>query len=306
MTTITNLDYRDKNNNNKKIRKGKLVKVAVSNNTFSHDFDDINCAVSPHDEIQFLEIKNSKFHFSSLKFLQNCQQLTHLTITTTNLKDFGYENVKNCQLLKYIDLSNNLIEEPNESLLELQFLEFLSYGNNKINRISLKFIENVEQSNLKTLNFIFNRIINALYMTSAQEIAKLLKNHYYLNFEKIFTPFHLEKSFNLLKATNFVSDFKIITADKIFDVHKCILNESSKILHNMIKIQEVENLKPELKIDDFETQIVEEFLNFIYDGKIRKNSENLIELYRIAKNFGVSDLRKFCEYFIIENFCEKF
>lgn len=56
-----------------------------------------------------------------------------------------------------------------------------------------------------------------------------------------------------------------------------------------------------MKIFEFETEVAEEFLQFIYTGQIQDEVENIMDLYCIAAKFKVQPLITHCESKIKES-----
>jgi hypothetical protein len=88
------------------------------------------------------------------------------------------------------------------------------------------------------------------------------------------------------------SDFKFITKEKVFNIHKNILAESSSVFRQMFLNEMEESRSNECKIDDVEAEIFEQMLKFIYCGDVTITSIN--DLFKIAHLYDVKGLKEIC------------
>ncbi|KAJ8683734.1 hypothetical protein QAD02_019526 [Eretmocerus hayati] len=96
------------------------------------------------------------------------------------------------------------------------------------------------------------------------------------------------------------SDVSIYTSSgKKFQAHKAILSMRSKEFHEMLKSGQGP-LKDEIKLGNLSDALVENMLEYIYIGKVSQFN-NVVELYKVAKKFGLHGLTKLC----LESFREK-
>jgi BTB/POZ domain len=68
----------------------------------------------------------------------------------------------------------------------------------------------------------------------------------------------------------------------------------------MFALPMAEKLTGKLVIKDYEPEIVEEFLRFLYTGAVADLAKNPTELFRIADKYDVQDLKILVEQSILE------
>jgi BTB/POZ domain len=61
----------------------------------------------------------------------------------------------------------------------------------------------------------------------------------------------------------------------------------------------------EMKIEDLSTEAVEEFLRFLYTGKLSNQTNNLTEVFALASRLKVSELKSLTEELIAANLDDK-
>lgn len=94
-----------------------------------------------------------------------------------------------------------------------------------------------------------------------------------------------------------LSDVKVTAADgKSFNLHKCILSARSIVFERMFKNDMKEKIQNTVEIEDFNYDVLEEFFQFIYTGKVSDNAENIIcELLTASEKYCVEELKALCE-----------
>jgi hypothetical protein len=98
--------------------------------------------------------------------------------------------------------------------------------------------------------------------------------------------------FTQMWETGRFSDFVIIASgSKKFRVHKNVLGTRSSVF---AKLFEDDCKTKELRIENFKAESVEEFLSFIYTGRVAQNF-NAIEVFALAAKFNVAALKTFAE-----------
>jgi len=115
---------------------------------------------------------------------------------------------------------------------------------------------------------------------------------------------HSSKINALLLQNGTLSDFVIKCKKKQFKVHKSILAVNSSVFEAMLLHKLEEAKSNQLIIKDFNEATVEEFLTFIYTGKVPQNNSNLMDLFAIAALYDVKELKKYCGQEIFPNITE--
>lgn len=109
--------------------------------------------------------------------------------------------------------------------------------------------------------------------------------------------------FNALYENKLHADFKFILKGKTFLVHKSILAARSPVFAAMFRHQTKEAQEQKAEIIDFDANVFEEMLRFIYTGRA-PNIEKLVEkLLAISDKYCIKDLKLFCSHIIFKNLC---
>ena len=109
----------------------------------------------------------------------------------------------------------------------------------------------------------------------------------------------------LLSRGGNYSDVSLLVGDKIFAVHRLVLESKSDVFKAMFTSGMVEAKSGLVSIDDTNAEVIEEMLHYIYTGKTTKMSELSQELFQVANKYQIIDLRAKCEeYFIFNLTCE--
>lgn len=101
--------------------------------------------------------------------------------------------------------------------------------------------------------------------------------------------------FASLYKDNMYSDFKIISKNEEFSVHKAILAQSSSVFRAMFDNQMKESLECKVVIDNFEPAVVKQMIHFMYSDEIENDlsQESLKQLFMAAHMYQIEDLKKF-------------
>lgn len=89
----------------------------------------------------------------------------------------------------------------------------------------------------------------------------------------------------------------IITEEFTFKVHKHIMTMHSEILKNMLRNKNSDDF---MTIYDCSSGAVQELIKVLNTGDL-EDSENPVELYELAGNYGVEGLQVICEEIILED-----
>lgn len=101
--------------------------------------------------------------------------------------------------------------------------------------------------------------------------------------------------FEKLLADKDFSDVTIIIDEKKFNAHKCILASRSPVFEAMFKHNMKERNQNVVHIDDMEFEVFQEFIRFIYSGKINEIEKVVCGLLFAAEKYSVLGLKKMCE-----------
>ena len=102
------------------------------------------------------------------------------------------------------------------------------------------------------------------------------------------------------------SDFRIKCKDSIFYVHQWILADRCEYFAAILRNDCVESRRKELSIDDFEPEIVEAFLRYVYNGTLNmkfhlKTSDVtsfIVNIMEIADKYNFTELINTCDSYL--------
>ena len=129
------------------------------------------------------------------------------------------------------------------------------------------------------------------------------------SYETFFEPESAPKS-NLPIQSDFLKLFKKSSnADVTFKVkeekfpaHKIILSARSKYFANMFKSEMTESVTNEVEVTDIEPRVFKGMLEFLYSGKLPKDSLDIsLELLVAADKYGLKELERTCEEVLCDN-----
>lgn len=258
--------------------------------------------------IKELIIKNTQFDICVKdSIVGQFYNVTHMSINYCELRNCDLESFGGYEKLVSLSFDNNNITCIPESLVLPKYLKSLSLVENKITKVDEKFLENLkEKSSLKYLdlrkNLSYNIVFDADKGETIDDFIASLRTF------KITPPNFatcLRKANKFLLETEELSDFTIKTSKKDFNVHKNILAANSKVFMGMFSHKMEENIKNKMTITDFSTEVVQEFLNFVYIAEVPVEVTNLLDLFAIASKYNVEQLREFCEEKITLNMTEE-
>ena len=107
----------------------------------------------------------------------------------------------------------------------------------------------------------------------------------------------------VLCSTECLSDFIIETFTKEFKVYKFMLRTQSPVFAAMLRTDMVESKSGRMKIVDFSSDAVEDFLEFLHCGVVSR--WNVIEVVQLADKYDVKKLRRIAQEIIAENVNEE-
>lgn len=250
-----------------------------------------------------MNIRDCKFKTFPVKIFERFKNVEVLYITETDLTNLSYEDVKMLEKLSKIELRGNEIRNPDASLLKHPNLKSLFYWEDRITSISRDFIKAVRNSNLTHLHIPcyknkFQMTFDENFKGSMKDFADQLKFKMYWD-ETVIVPDackHMSDGLETLYRTKDFSDFIIKVDGKNFNVHKAIIGAHSSVFAAMFKANMAESLKGEVTLIDFNANTVEEFLEFVYTGKVPEDEEiDWMSLLEISGKYDVQVLKHFCE-----------
>ena len=121
----------------------------------------------------------------------------------------------------------------------------------------------------------------------------MLNNFFFADLEM------LSENFRELYDRGKYTDVIIQVKDREFKVHKAILAARSPVFDAMFTHELAESNSRWLEpIEDCEPAVFDEFLFFVYTGRIQLSNENACSLFYIAYKYQISELKEECVSFL--------
>lgn len=105
---------------------------------------------------------------------------------------------------------------------------------------------------------------------------------------------HFDKYEELLKSKA-CSDVVVVSGEKKFHLHKCILITHSDVFKAMFSRVTKNKNQNRVEIKDTTCEVLEELFRFIYTGKVGDIEKIACELFTAAEKYNVKDLKILCE-----------
>merc|ERR1739844_324708 len=97
----------------------------------------------------------------------------------------------------------------------------------------------------------------------------------------------------LFKAKEF-ADAKIFCDGKTFECHKSVMACQSDVFAAMFSNSMTEANSGVVKIDDFDAEVIETMIDFIYNDEIQEKKKITADLLRAADKYNLADLVEVC------------
>lgn len=104
------------------------------------------------------------------------------------------------------------------------------------------------------------------------------------------------------------ADATLKCGDKWFSVHRNILAVRSSVFSTLFE-HDISSEKHSgvVEMDDLDSNILEQFLLYLYSGKIEQVCmDSAIELYKMAEKYAVPSLKQLCASYILDNMSKDF
>lgn len=150
-------------------------------------------------------------------------------------------------------------------------------------------------------NFIINesellsdgRLMIYCEITFSVGLAFLSKNN--------FTEFRLSEDLREVYKNGEFTDVVLSVNGKEYRAHKLILTARSPVFANMFKHDVKESQENKVNITDFDEQVVEEMLNYMYTGVSENLNMMADKLLVAAEKYGLDELKDMSEVIMVEN-----
>lgn len=112
----------------------------------------------------------------------------------------------------------------------------------------------------------------------------------------------LSQNFKDLFLSQRHSDVIVTVKDREFPAHKIILEARSAVFEKMFEHDMLENRKGVVDIPDFEPDVFQHVLHYIYSGEfVGISPENVCHLYRASDKYDLGTLKEKCREYMKEN-----
>lgn len=240
-------------------------------------------------------------------------RLKHISIDSCGLKKICQRDLVGFEKLTTLAIYTcPLVKLPSNLLINMKNLERIVFRDCKLESVGSKLLKPVVNNNLQVVRFTENTKIDAFYRPeedgSVESIQKLMEiidascdkpieDSGRQNAAKNYTY-----GFEQLWKSGLWSDFSITAESKEFRVHKLVLAVQSRRFFEMFEdVYDIQSMK----IRDISANVVEEFLRFLYTGKlVTLDDTNVLELFQLSSKMKVTALKAICEQMILEKLNE--
>lgn len=111
----------------------------------------------------------------------------------------------------------------------------------------------------------------------------------------------LSQNFGGLLQDTLFADVALSTETKTFMAHKAVLASRSSVFKAMLTSGMLESAQNTVEINDFEEEVVNAMLEYMYTGETPSLNEKAPDLMQIAEKYDLSGLKEDCEHAIAAN-----
>lgn len=218
-----------------------------------------------------------------LKIWQHpCEKIT-LEFKTRCMESSYNSKVYQCDLS--LSFENESSEPPSDNLYKITMFALL--GNTHVKIISFKKRKvdgDIRLENIEISPFLFGPVAEPNFRNFAHFCFEITR--------------YDEDETNvgaLLFKNGFYSDVALVVGDNELKAHKHVLASRSAVFESMFAQKILQGVAEIVTIDNFDFEVVEEMLYYIYTGKVRNISRFPLELYQLAHRYDLDDLKLECE-----------
>lgn len=278
-------------------------------------FFDLN-ALKSLENIPAIEFIRSSIPLFPLNLRETFPSLTVLSIYGCGLESISRSDLNGLgELVELYLKDNKLVSLPNDLLIGMTKLKWIDLSNNKIEFLNSRVFAKIKNL-LDGLDLLGNTKIDGRYLrstpgSSIDSLFNLIDSQCLSNQPNLSVQNFTEKfteGFQSLWLTGRFSDFTIVVANSVeqkeFKVHKNVLGTQSEVFAAMFEIDLEERRTSQMTISDFSSAAIDDFLSFLYFGKLR-SVENAVEVFVLAAKYNVADLKSIAEEAILFNIEEE-
>ena len=263
------------------------------------------------------DVEGLWFYYTKVAFFPRGLHSNFPRLTNVSINDCRLEEITKCDLRGLNDLislslrDNNLKSLPDDLFINTPQLICINFGGNNIIEMSRNLFEPLKKENLIYANFTDNPSIDYYFDKIDQNtkfealIKKINEGCKPPANDKTSRKFaallgNLEELF----TSGSFSDFTIKVRDIEYKVHKNILAAQSSVFKGMFTGErEEEGVKVLKNVKNVSDEAFKEFLRFFYTSEVR-SEENAMQLFELAIEFDVTELKLECEDIIISSLDE--
>jgi Leucine-rich repeat (LRR) protein len=256
----------------------------------------------------YLWLQNSVIQYLPHGFQKIFPNLKVLHVKNCGLKKITRKELEGFENLETFTLAHNQLRSlPSDLFTEMSKLKNIYVNEDKLKFLSSQILAPIAENQLERVYFNNALEIDAMYqpgteecVASLQELMDVIDKHFDLPFnddEKEEFNQTCIATFENLWTSGQYSDLTIIGGPiilKEFHVHKNVLAAQSSVFAVLFS-----DGRNGMKITEFTTEAVEQFLRFMYTGTLKKC--NVQEVFAIASKFEVKLLIERTEKIIAEN-----
>lgn len=221
------------------------------------------------------------------------------------------------ELLEVLDLGgNNLFTVPTDLLRNMRNLRCVSFDHNQLKYVSSKLLDWDYSHKLEYVGFKKNTFDAYFYHKPSIGGIKSLNRLMEIIGEKCSPPLEdtwryespsfkreLNEKWQQLWLTGYLSDYVIECVKKKFHVHKIVLASQSSEFMRIFENKGRKCVANRYPITGFDAEVVEEFLQFLYLGKLAKDTQ-VLQLFKLAVKFNVQALKELTEEILLTRISE--
>lgn len=302
---------------------GKKLTCDIHSASIDNDDRTINVILNKTHEkeqrkkCQAVWIYNSTIPYFPLDLTEIFPNLTALTINSCGLTEISRTDLAGLDNLLELHLHNNkLTSLPTDLLTNMRRLKWILLSRNRIEHLDSRMFDAIKNQ-LQLLDLSFNTSINDCFNhiggKSIEKFMKVIDKNCKKPLSKALSkaeiyktqefPKKVLKGFEDLWSSRLFSDFTIIVEGTEFAVHKNILAMHSEVFKAVFEIDLERRKVFRMTIPGFTASAFEDFLGFLYTGKLQ-NELNAKELLSLAVKYGIPELKIISEDILINNLDE--
>jgi Leucine-rich repeat (LRR) protein len=250
--------------------------------------------------------------------------LVTLHINKCDLKQITREDLIGLESLQELRMMNNpLTTLPDDLFINMPKLKRISFKSNKLEYLSSKLLQPILRNGLEVVDFQENTRIDSIFCPGVKRNVKSVEELMQIIDSQCIKPVKVAsgtkpKSFKTLPSkrvpisshqNNFISGFEDLWKSGKFSdfiisvkgsrkirVHKCVLAMQSL---GFTELFDKDESASKMKIEDISADAVEEFLSFLYTGKLSNDTENEMEIFSLASKLKVPELQSLTEKIVL-------